>query len=103
MISLRRTATTAVDDKRRATRHAADRAPRRERLRHAAEEIEADLARWIDVARNRAGCEQSLDLGGKAADPAVVAIIEWFDPVRIARQHYDALPRVPKRECKHSA
>ena len=55
-------------------------------LRHAAEEVEADLTGRIWITRNRSAREQCFDLRRKPECPTVIAIVERLDTVGVASQ-----------------
>src|SRR5207253_5394003 len=75
----------------------------RKRLRHAAEEMEANNAGRFRVARNMTTREQSLDLRSEAKCPAVARCIERFDAVGVTCKEDTAPHFVPDCECEHAA
>ena len=92
-----------VDDHGGASRHGADALPDGEGLGHAAQQMEADDARGIGIARYGATGQQRLGLRGEAQGPAIVGIVERLDAERIAGQQEPALPRIPQAEGEHAA
>ncbi len=92
-----------IDPLRVPGRQGANVAVERERLGHAAEQMEAGDPRRLGVARNPAAREQCLDLRGEAERPAVVCGVERLDAVGVAGEKELAPLLVPDRESEHAA
>src|SRR5205823_5297636 len=75
----------------------------RKRLRHAAEEMEADQSGRLRIARDKAAGKERLDLRGEAETPAVIGGVERLYAVRVAGEKKRALAFVPDREGEHPA
>ena len=92
-----------VDPLRVPGRQRANIAVERERLGHAAEQMEAGNPRRLGIARNPAAREQCLDLRGEAERPAIVCGVERLDAVGVAGEKELVPLFVPDRESEHAA
>src|SRR5580658_1913584 len=76
---------------------------KREWLRHAAEQMEADNARRFGLAGNVTARNERLNLRGEAERPAVVCCVERLDAVRIACKEKASPRPVPNSKSEHPA
>src|SRR5271165_6807386 len=100
MITLRLVRAQPVHEHRRSSGKRANRAVHRERLWHAAEEIESHRASGVRLLRRAAAGHQRLDLARELKGPTVVGVEERFDAVGVAREDQGATLGVPDRESK---
>src|SRR5262249_23101954 len=88
---------------RRARRQSADGSKHRQRLGNASPGQKTKQRRGLDVARNTGIPAESADGRGESEALSIIAVIERFNPVWIAREEERLGPRIPDRKGKHPA
>ena len=102
VVGLRHLRSCSVDKQGRAGRQGTDVTPDGERFGHAAEQVEADDAGRLGIARHSAAGQQCLGLRGEAQRPAVIRPVERLDAQRIAREQQGPLLGIPQAEGEHA-
>src|SRR6516225_2206691 len=100
---LRLARTRGVDPLAVACRQRLNLAVEGERLGNAAEQMETDQARGLEVTRDRATFEKRLDLRSEAKGPSVIRGIERLDSIGIAGKKKPVRDVVPDGERIHAA